>query len=124
MGKDCIMRKIAKERGIRLSHRFAKLCDYLRDEAGEKYAAEQLMKYGGTIGACMIQLEMTAGTNDYMKGLHEAVYHTVKARNWLNLMYDKGYIEDRTYVSMNRECLDLMEILLRKTENLFADLDL
>ena len=118
------MRRIARERGIRLSHRIAELCRYLREEAEEFYLDEQLMKCGPMIGACMIRLSFSGNRTEYIDNLHNSMLNTMRTKKWLEIAADRGLIEDRTYISLRRECLDLIDILMRKTEDLAADLEL
>lgn len=116
------MRKIAQDRGIRLSNRIVKMHNYLRDEAQEDYLAEQIMKYGSAIGADLIRLQLSDGSMEYIDHLHKAMVNVVKTMRWLNIINDRGYIEYRTYISMRRECSDLIDILMRKTSALVDEI--
>ena len=117
-----IMRKIAYERGARLTNRIIKLQDYLRDEADEDYLAEQINKYGSEIRFCMFRLNYADDRMEYIKNLHDAMRNVVKTKQWLDIIEERGLIEYRTYISMARECLDLVDILMRKTAKLASDL--
>lgn len=117
------MRKIAKEKAVRLSERLAKLYGYLKDEAHEEYLAENIMNYGGEIGAAITRLDPDNDEMEYIDDLHHAMLCTVKTVRFLDMVFEKGYLEDRTYISMRRECNDLITILLRKTEKLVPDID-
>ena len=116
------MRKIACERGDRLTNRIIKLHNYLRDEADEDYLAEQIFQYGAMIGPGMSRLDQSDDRMDYIKNLHNVMRNIVKTRQWLDIIDERGFIEYRTYISMVRECQDLIDILMRKTEGMASDL--
>ena len=116
------MRRIARERGIRLSRRIAALCRYLREEAEEYYLDEQLMKYGSNVASSMIRLSFSNDQSEYIDNLHHAMLNVMRTKQWLEIAEEKGLIEDRTYVSLRRECLDLIDILMRKLEDLAEEL--
>ena len=115
------MRNIAKEKAVRLSERIVKLYVYLKDEAHEEYLAENLVKYGGEIGPAMTRLESSVSHMEYIGNLRSAMVSTVKAMRILDQVYEKGYLEERPYISMRRECNDLITILLRKTAKLVPE---
>lgn len=116
------MRKIAQDRGIRLSNRIVKLHNYLSDEAQEEYLAEQIMKYGSEIGADLIRLHLSDDRMEYIDYLHKAMVNVVKTLRWLNVINERGFIEYRTYISLRRECSDLIDILMRKTSALVDEI--
>ena len=122
--KVLTMRKIAYDRGMRLSKRIVKLHTYLRDEAQEEYLAEKILKHGSMIGACMIRLGFSKDNAEYIDNLHDAMVNTVKTLRWLNIIYDRGFIEYQTYLSLSRECDELINILMRKTSALMDDLEM
>ena len=88
----------------------------------EYYLDEQLMKYGSNVASSMIRLSFSNDQSEYIDNLHHAMLNVMRTKQWLEIAEEKGLIEDRTYVSLRRECLDLIDILMRKLEDLAEEL--
>ncbi len=99
-----------KSKGFAL--RVIKLYQYLNEEKHEYVLSKQLLRSGTSIGANVREATRGQSKPDFYAKLHIALKEADETAYWLELLHESGYMDDKTFASINADCNELMSILV------------
>ena len=98
-------------KSYRFAVRIVKLCQYLRDTRHEHILSQQLERSGTSIRANVTEGQQGQSRADFVAKLSVALKETSETKYWLSLLYDTGYLTDREYQSIQRDCIEIEKML-------------
>ncbi|MBQ6164386.1 MAG: four helix bundle protein [Clostridia bacterium] len=109
----------------RFSIRIVNLCKHLRERKKEYILANQLMRSGTSIGANITEAEYAISKKEFLAKMQIAWKECKETEYWLDLLYNTGYLNEKEYGSIKRDCDELDHLLSSITrttkENLFSN---
>ena len=77
--------------------------------------AKQVLRSGTSIGANLAEAECAISRNDFASKVYIALKECSETGYWLELLYKTGYIDQKSYESINADCQGLMRMLSAST---------
>jgi len=102
---------IIKEKSYCFAIRIVKLYKFLSEEKKEYTLAKQILKSGTSIGAQIRESEQGESKMDFIHKLAIALKEANETEYWLNILKDVGYIDERMFKSINKDCIELIKLL-------------
>lgn len=103
---------VIQEKSYAFALRILKLHKYLVNKYKDgKAVSIQILKSGTSIGANVEEAEGGQSKKDFMAKISIAYKETRETRFWLRILHDSGYLDDRMFNSMLRDCEELLKIL-------------
>ena len=93
------------------SVRIVKLCRILREQRREFIIANQLQRSGCSIGANVSEAKQGQSRADFLSKNAIALKEAVETDYWLRLLHETGYLTDREFHSIHRDCDEIRRIL-------------
>ena len=93
------------------SVRIVKLCRILREQRREFIIANQLQRSGCSIGANVSEAKQGQSRADFLSKNAIALKEAVEIDYWLRLLHETGYLTDRKFHSIHRDCDEIRRIL-------------
>ena len=91
--------------------RIVKLSKFLR-ENNEYVLSKQILRSGTTIGALVREGTYAQSTPDFISKLSIALKEANETDYWISLLYDTGYLDKKIKDSFEKECSELIAILI------------
>lgn len=92
--------------------RIIDMVKYIRKSEGEFILSKQIIRSGTAIGALVRESEFAQSKSDFVNKLSVALKEANETDYWLSLLNKSGYIDDRQYTGMKKDCGELMAILI------------
>ena len=73
---------------------------------------KQVLRSGTSISANVHESEFAQSPSDFASKLHIALKEANETMNWLNLLHDTGYLEDKPFESMATDCSEVIALLV------------
>ncbi|MCR4917254.1 MAG: four helix bundle protein [Prevotella sp.] len=73
---------------------------------------KQALRSGTSISANVHELEFAQSPSDFASKLHIALKEANETMNWLNLLHDIGYLEEKVFESMATDCSEVIALLV------------
>ena len=73
---------------------------------------KQILRSGTSISANVHESEFAQSPTDFASKLHIALKEANETMNWLNLLHDTGYLDDKAFESMANDCNELIALLI------------
>ena len=96
--------------------RIIKLCKYLQTEHKEYVLTKQLLKSGTSIGANVRESSRAQSRADFFAKMYIAYKEADETAYWLELLYECEYLSKDMYISIYRDCQELIRILTAITK--------
>ncbi|MBR3077529.1 MAG: four helix bundle protein [Oscillospiraceae bacterium] len=93
------------------SVRIVKLCRILRDQRHMYVIANQLERSGTSICANVTEAKQGQSRADFLSKNSIALKETMETDYWLRLLHETGYLSDREFKSIYRDCDEIRRIL-------------
>jgi four helix bundle protein len=93
------------------SVRIVKLCRVLREQRREFILSNQLERSGCSIGANVTEAKQGQSRADFLSKNSIALKETVETAYWLRLLHATGYLSDREFRSIYKDCEEIKRIL-------------
>jgi four helix bundle protein len=93
------------------SVRIVKLCRVLREQRREFILSNQLERSGCSIGANVTEAKQGQSRADFLSKNSIALKETVETAYWLRLLHATGYLSDREFRSIYKDCDEIKRIL-------------
>ncbi len=100
-----------REKSFHFSVRIVKLAQYLQREKREFILSRQIEKSGTSICANVTEAKYGQSRADFLTKNTIALKEAGETAYWLRLLHETGYLTDRMFDSINRDCLELIRIL-------------
>ena len=73
---------------------------------------KQVLRSGTSISANVHESEFAQSPSDFVSKLHIALKEANETMNWLNLLHDTGYLNDKGFESMIDDCDEVIALLV------------
>jgi len=73
---------------------------------------KQVLKSGTSISANVHESEFAQSPSDFASKLHIALKEANETMNWLNLLHDTNFLDDKSYESMVNDCSEVIALLV------------
>jgi len=97
--------------------RIMKAYTYLTEEKHEFEISKQLKRSGTSISANCAEAHYAQSRADFRSKMSIALKEANESQNWINLLHDNGYIDDKTYKSIHNDVVSLIIKLSRIVKN-------
>jgi four helix bundle protein len=108
----------AKIKSKSFALRIIKLYKYLCDKKKEFILSKQILRSGTSIGANLAESECAISENDFISKIYIALKECVETQYWLDLLKDSGYINQKEYDSIYKDCNEITKILNKTTKTM------
>ena len=73
---------------------------------------KQVLRSGTSISANVHESEFAQSPSDFTSKLHIALKEANETMNWLNLLHDTGYLDEKVFDSMAQDCSEVIALLV------------
>ena len=73
---------------------------------------KQVLRSGTSISANVHESEFAQSPSDFISKLHIALKEANETMNWLNLLHDTGYLDEKAFDSMAQDCSEVIALLV------------
>ena len=73
---------------------------------------KQVLRSGTSISANVHESEFAQSPSDFISKLHIALKEANETMNWLNLLHDTDFLDDKGFESMAADCNEIMALLV------------
>ena len=73
---------------------------------------KQVLRSGTSISANVHESEFAQSPSDFASKLHIALKEANETMNWLTLLRDTGFIDEKAFESMTNDCSELIALLV------------
>ena len=91
--------------------RIIKMCKFLRKNGVEPYTLKQIWRSGTSIGANIAEAQYAESLADFTHKLNIAQKECKETCYWLDLLYEIGDINEKTFESLNGDCTEILKML-------------
>lgn len=98
--------------------RIVRLYKYLSIEKRESVLSMQLLRCGTSIGANLHEAQEAVSTKEFSAKVYIALKEARETEYWLMLLYKTDYLQQAEYDSLNRDCTELLKLLVSITKTL------
>ena len=103
---------VLREKSYAFALRIVKMVQFLADEKKEYILAKQALRSGTAVGAMIRESEYAESKVDFSHKLQIALKEANETSYWLSLLKDSNYIEPKAYSSIDKDCQELMALLV------------
>ena len=93
--------------------RVIKCYKYLVEQKNERVMSKQLLRSGTSIGANTRESRNAQSRLDFLNKLNIALKEADETTYWLDLLHTTEYIDDKMYTSLDKDCNELISILVK-----------
>ena len=100
--------------------RIVKMVKFIKCSSKEYPMLNQVFRSGTAIGALVSEAVYAQSPADFISKLSIALKECNETIYWINLLKDTGYISDKEFESMEKDCREVLAILIssiRTTKN-------
>ena len=116
------MNNPGKEKAMLFSVRIVKLHQFLRREKKEFTISDQILRSGTSIGANIAEAEYAASDKDMLNKLQIALKEAAETCYWLELLYRTDFVQEKQFISLMNDCVELRKLLAASTRSLSVKL--
>ena len=102
---------IIADKSKQFALRIIKLYRYLCDEKKEYILSKQRLRSGTSIGANIREALQGQSKADFYAKLSISLKEASESEYWLELLHESGYIDDRSFESIDSDCVELLKLL-------------
>lgn len=92
--------------------RIVKCYKYLTEQQKEWVLSKQLLRCGTSIGANTRESRNAQSRLDFLSKLNVALKEADETEYWLDIIHASGYIDDVMYESLEKDCSELVSLLV------------
>jgi four helix bundle protein len=85
---------------------------YLRKEKKEFVLSKQILKSGTAIGALIREAQYGQSRADFISKMSIALKEANETDYWLSLLKDTAFITDKMFASLQKDCAELLALLV------------
>ena len=112
------MSNIIKEKSFEFAKRIVKLYNYLCAEKKEYIMSKQLMRSGTSIGANVFESGRAVSKKDFANKIAISQKEADESLYWIELLYATEYLDEKQYVSIKEDCIEIIKILMSISKTL------
>lgn len=98
--------------------RIIRLYCYLCDEKREFVLSKQVLKSGTSIGANIKEAQTAQSKKDFLAKMYIAYKEANETEYWLELLYESGYINKKSFASVYNDNKELLKLLTAITKTM------
>ena len=91
--------------------RIVKLYKYLCEEKHEYILSKQLLRSGTSIGANINEALCGISKRDFLAKIYISYKEAAECKYWLDLLYTTEFLNEKEFMSINKDCEELLRIL-------------
>ena len=99
-----------KEKSFSFAVRVVKLYQFLVDKK-EFVLSKQLLRSGTSIGAMVRESQSAESKKDFVHKLSIGLKEANESIYWLELLKETDYIKEQVFLSIHKDCLELVKLL-------------
>ena len=103
---------VLKEKSFNFALRIVKLSRYLKEEQKEYVLSKQVLRSGTAIGALVRESQHAESKADFIHKLSIALKETNETEYWIELLFQSGYLEEKSYRSIHTDVEELLKLLI------------
>ena len=88
------------------------LAKFLREQKQDFVLSKQILRSGTSIGALVRESEFAQSQADFINKLSVSLKKANETDYWLSLLKDTGYIDEKSFLSMEEDCGELIALLV------------
>ena len=112
------MNESAKEKSKKFAFRIINLYKFLVEKKKEYVISKQILRSGTSIGANLAEAECAISRKDFTSKIYIALKECSETKYWLELLFEAGYINQKSFSSIYSDCMDLFRMLSATTKTL------
>jgi four helix bundle protein len=102
---------VVKEKSFKFALRIVRLYRYLQEEKKEYVLSKQVLKSGTAIGAMIRESQYAQSKADFIHKLSIALKEANETDYWIELLFQSGYLEEKSYLSIHTDIEELLKLL-------------
>ncbi len=102
---------IIQAKSFAFAIRIVNLSNWLVDSRKAYKLADQILRSGTSIGANVEEAEGGFTKKDFNAKIGIAYKEARETRYWLKLLFATGYLEEKLYISLLNDCVEIIRIL-------------
>jgi four helix bundle protein len=106
------MKSIVGDKSYAFALRTIKAYKYLTQEQREFVLSKQALRSGTAIGALIREAEHAQSKADFINKMNIALKEANETAYWLMLLKDSDYLNEKTFVSIHKDCDELICLLV------------
>lgn len=91
---------------------------YLTEQKREYVLSKQVLRCGTSIGANLAESKNAQSTADYLSKQNIALKEADETQYWLKKLYEGNYLNDKEFNSINKDCEELVKMLVASVKTL------
>ncbi len=103
---------ILKTKSYEFAIKIVEISQTLILEKKEYIITKQLMKSGTAIGALIREAEFGQSKRDFINKMNISLKEANETLYWINILKDTGYIEIEIFTNLNKQCSELVAMLV------------
>lgn len=103
---------VLKTKSFDFAVRVVNLYKFLKKEYNELVISQQVVASGTAIGALIREAEHAESTKDFLHKLNIGLKEANESKYWLDLLSATSYINKKMYDSLNKDCEELLKLLV------------
>jgi four helix bundle protein len=103
---------VVRDKSFQSALRIVKLYRYLKEEKKEYVLSKQILRSGTAIGALIREAQHAESKVDFIHKLSIALKEANETDYWIELLFQSGYIEARSYQSIHNDIDELLSLLV------------
>lgn len=100
------------DKSYKFSIRIINLYKYLNENKKIYAIANQILRSGTSIGALIKEAAHAQSKADFLNKMNVALKEANETHYWLSLLHDTDYIKDKEFSSINKDCEELLKLLI------------
>lgn len=100
-----------KYKSMEFAKRIVNLYKYLCNEKNEFVLSKQLLRSGTSIGANIAEAECGISKKDFLAKMYISFKECAETEYWLELIFSSDYINEKEYVSIKKDCIEIKKML-------------
>jgi four helix bundle protein len=102
---------VVKEKSFKFALRIVRLYGYLKEEKKEYVLSKQVLRSGTAIGAMIRESQYAQSKADFIHKLSIALKEANETDYWIELLFQSGYLEEKSYLSIHTDIEELLKLL-------------
>ena len=119
-GDDIMSNSILRDKAKDFAKNIVFLCRNMKSEHKETVLINKLLRSGTSIGANIHEAQYAQGTKDFISKLEIAQKECYETEYWLELLFETGCMEDKTYKTIQNDCGAIRRMLIASLNTIKA----
>ena len=103
---------VIKDKSYKFALRVINAYKFLSEDKREFVLSKQMLRSGTAIGALVREAEQAQSKADFISKMNIALKEANETEYWLMLLKDSDYIDEKSFVSIHKDCDELIRLLI------------